>query len=71
MSNMKIEETIKLKNIILKCVESKDKKSCNGCYFNDFEIAICDGIIGDIVGSCYDYEREDKTPVIFTKVEEE
>lgn len=49
----------------LKCVKSTQRYSCIGCYFKDKES--CDKIH---IGSCFDERREDKTDVIFVKVEE-
>ena len=72
MKNMELGETIKLKNVILKCVEEHPNYSCDGCFFDKFNTcAVCDELVEELVGSCYDSEREDKMSVRFIKVEEE
>lgn len=47
-------------------VEKGGLRSCNDCYLDNFN---CYGNLIDLVGRC-DRDREDKTDVIFIKVEE-
>lgn len=48
-------------------VEKEDENSCLKCFFNG--TFLC-GNMNQLIGSCYDDEREDKTDVVFVKVEE-
>lgn len=63
----KVGETFQCGLVKLKCVKSKF--TCDGCYFlgSSLDCAIINKII---TGSCIKPEREDKTDVIFVKVEE-
>lgn len=48
-------------------VVKEDENSCLKCYFNG--TSLCRNV-NQLIGSCYDDEREDKINVIFVKVEE-
>lgn len=52
---------------LVKLKVEKQTDYCEGCAFRDF--AFC-GEIYEFSGSCNGLEREDKTDVVFVKVEE-
>lgn len=57
----KVGEVFQCGLIKLKCIESGS--NCNNCYFGE----MCKL---EVVGNCSDANREDKTNVIFVKVED-
>lgn len=62
----KVGETFQIKNVKLQVKNANADGGCKGCYFyvgNDC-CAICS------IGACSRFTREDKTNVIFVKVEE-
>lgn len=61
----KVGEVFTCGLVKLKCVKSKEKGRCTGCFFLD--CANCDT---EIIGNCIAALREDKTNVMFVKVEE-
>lgn len=61
----KVDEVFQCGLVKLKVEKQTDH--CEGCAFRDF--AFC-GEICEFSGSCNGIEREDKTDVIFKKVEE-
>lgn len=63
----KVGETFQFGFIKLKCEKAKDeKKLCTGCVFKHTNCLYTQ----HFTGSCQDALREDKTDVIFVKVEE-
>lgn len=62
----KIGEVFQCGLIKLKC-EGRHYGACANCYFRYKDD--CSDVF-DLVGSCYASDREDKTDVIFVKVEE-
>lgn len=61
----KVGETFQCGLVKLKCIKSE--ASCFRCYFVNEDNCFS---FSKIVGPCYHSEREDKTNVIFVKVEE-
>lgn len=61
-----IGDTFQLGFVKLRVVKD-DKNSCLKCFFN--RTLLC-GNVRQMVGSCFDNEREDGTNVIFVEVEE-
>ena len=64
----KIGETFQLGFFKIKVVEQDDGELCEGCFINEVK-GTC-GDYKDLVGSCLKNMREDKTDVVFLKVEE-
>lgn len=62
----KIGEVFQCGLVKLKCVKQEEELECNGCFFEDY----CTFDLGNVFGECASREREDKTDVIFAKVEE-
>lgn len=62
----KIGETFNCGLVKLRVVK-EDVNSCLKCFFNG--TFLC-GNMNQLIGSCYDNEREDKQSVVFVKVEE-
>lgn len=58
--------TIKGRNLVV----TKGTMGCAGCAFYDTDIDCAEEDIRDVLGSCTGNERDDHTPVIFSKVEE-
>lgn len=63
----KIGEMFQCGLIKLRCEKVTSFKCCDGCFFH---ISCLKCISGEIAGSCAGYAREDKTDVIFVKVED-
>lgn len=64
-----VGEIIKLGFITLK-VEQGDGVNCNKCFFSRICNQKCEKDVIEMVGGCVPSEREDKTDVIFVKVED-
>lgn len=62
----KVGEVFQCGLIKLKVLE-EDENSCLRCFFN--RTYLC-GNMNDLIGSCYDDERQDKKNVVFVKVED-
>lgn len=63
----KIGEIFQCGLVKLRC--EKDKGVCEGCVFDSIDV-MCDDFIF-VTGHCASDKREDKTDVIFVKVDEE
>lgn len=63
----KIGEVFQFGLVKLKCIE-ENKNPCEGCYLNLLDC--CGFQTHEYIGFCTKLEREDKTSVIFVKVEE-
>lgn len=66
----KINETFQCGLIKVKCIKSDG--TCKGCVLENIDCRIMDeeSINNKIFGSCYRENRNDKTDVIFVKVDE-
>lgn len=65
----KVEEVFQCGLIKLKVKIGEPFFLCRGCYCGEMANHNCD-VFKDIVGECMSESREDKTDVIFVKVEE-
>lgn len=65
-TEFKIGETFQCGLVKLRVVK-EDENSCLKCFFNG--TFLC-GNMNQLIGSCYDNEREDKQSVVFVKVED-
>lgn len=65
----KVGEVFQCGILKMRVEPSKHPKSCEGCFFWEDNFLKCDDIIETIVGKC-DKSRQDKTDVIFVKVED-
>ena len=62
----KVGEVFQFGFVKLQCVKANNK--CEGCYLDSTDI--CSFAISSCVGNCKSEKREDKTNVIFVKMEE-
>lgn len=62
----KVGEVFQCGLVKLKCVKQEEGLDCVGCFFED----CCMFALGKIFGECSSREREDKTDIIFVKVED-
>lgn len=63
----KVGETFQCGLVKLKVVKQENIGTCTGCDLVGLEYCTA---VQEFIGSCYRAEREDKTDVIFIKVEE-
>lgn len=68
LKEYKIGETFKYNDNINLRVE-KSYEYCRGCYFYINEIQ-CNSKLEELTGSCVNFDRTDKTDVIFVEVED-
>ena len=66
MKELKVGETINYNGHILKVEKDKEDNLCKGCFF---ELFLDCTKSWNIVGTCNAVERDDKTDVIFKKIE--
>ena len=63
----KVGETFQCGLVKLRVVKSEKTGTCTGCDLLGLEYCTA---VQEFIGSCYRGDREDKTDVIFVKVEE-